>query len=35
MTEQRRPPALVIGYATPPDHAFTGAISRLLASLAS
>ena len=26
-------PALVIGYATPPEHAFTGAIARLMAVL--
>ncbi len=28
-----RPPALVIGYATPPDHAYSGALARLLAAL--
>ena len=28
-----RPPALVLGYATPPDHAFTGAVARLCAAL--
>ena len=28
-----RGPALVIGYGTPPDHAFTGAVSRLCAVL--
>ncbi|MEU6852336.1 PLP-dependent aminotransferase family protein [Actinacidiphila alni] len=28
------PPALVIGYATPPDHAFTGALDRLCTALA-
>jgi GntR family transcriptional regulator/MocR family aminotransferase len=27
-------PALVIGYATPPEHAFTGAVARLMAVLA-
>lgn len=27
-------PALVIGYATPPDHAYTGALARLCAVLA-
>jgi GntR family transcriptional regulator / MocR family aminotransferase len=26
-------PALVIGYATPPEHAFTGAVARLIAAL--
>ena len=26
-------PALVIGYATPPEHAFTGAVARLMAVL--
>ena len=26
-------PALVIGYATPPEHAFTGAVARLIAVL--
>ena len=29
-----RPSALVIGYATPPAHAYTGALARLCASLA-
>jgi GntR family transcriptional regulator / MocR family aminotransferase len=29
-----RPPALVIGYATPPQHAYTGALARLTATLA-
>jgi GntR family transcriptional regulator/MocR family aminotransferase len=29
----RRRPALVIGYATPPEHAFTGAVARLMAVL--
>jgi len=28
-----RRPALVIGYATPPEHAFTGAVARLMAVL--
>jgi GntR family transcriptional regulator/MocR family aminotransferase len=28
---QPHPPALVIGYATPPEHAFTGAVARLAA----
>jgi GntR family transcriptional regulator/MocR family aminotransferase len=28
------PPALVVGYATPPEHAYTGAIARLVAALA-
>jgi GntR family transcriptional regulator/MocR family aminotransferase len=27
------PPALVVGYGTPPDHAFTGAVARLTAAL--
>lgn len=27
-------PALVVGYGTPPDHAFTGAVARLCAALA-
>jgi GntR family transcriptional regulator/MocR family aminotransferase len=27
------PPALVIGYGTPPEHAFTGAEARLAAAL--
>jgi GntR family transcriptional regulator/MocR family aminotransferase len=30
----RRPPALVIGYGTPPAHAFTAALARLAATLA-
>ncbi len=33
---QRRPargPALVVGYGTPPEHAFTGAVARLCAVL--
>jgi GntR family transcriptional regulator / MocR family aminotransferase len=29
-----RGPALVIGYATPPEHAFTGAVARLCAAVA-
>jgi GntR family transcriptional regulator/MocR family aminotransferase len=29
----RHPPALVVGYATPPDHAYTGALARLTAGL--
>lgn len=29
-----RGPALVIGYATPPEHAFTGAVARLCAAIA-
>ena len=27
------PPALVVGYGTPPEHAFTGAVARLTATL--
>jgi GntR family transcriptional regulator/MocR family aminotransferase len=27
-------PALVVGYAKPPEHAFTGAVARLVATLA-
>jgi GntR family transcriptional regulator/MocR family aminotransferase len=30
----RRPPALVVGYATPPPHAYTTVIARLSAALA-
>jgi GntR family transcriptional regulator / MocR family aminotransferase len=30
---RRRPPALVVGYAKPPEHAFTGAVARLVAVL--
>jgi GntR family transcriptional regulator/MocR family aminotransferase len=30
----RRGPALVVGYGTPPDHAFTGALARLGMALA-
>jgi GntR family transcriptional regulator / MocR family aminotransferase len=30
-----RPPALVVGYATPPDHAYTAALARLVAALGS
>jgi GntR family transcriptional regulator/MocR family aminotransferase len=29
-----RPPALVVGYGTPPAHAFTTALARLAATLA-
>jgi GntR family transcriptional regulator/MocR family aminotransferase len=29
------PPALVVGYARPPEHAFTGAVARLAATLAN
>jgi GntR family transcriptional regulator/MocR family aminotransferase len=32
---QARGPALVVGYAKPPEHAFTGAVARLIAALAS
>ncbi|PZS33917.1 MAG: GntR family transcriptional regulator [Pseudonocardiales bacterium] len=32
-TDQPHQPALVIGYASPPDHAFTGALARLVAVL--
>jgi len=32
--DHRRPPALVIGYGTPPAHAFTAALARLAATLA-
>jgi GntR family transcriptional regulator / MocR family aminotransferase len=32
--EQQHGPALVVGYATPPEHAFTGALARLTAVLA-
>jgi GntR family transcriptional regulator / MocR family aminotransferase len=31
--EADRPPALVVGYATPPAHAFTSALARLTATL--
>jgi GntR family transcriptional regulator/MocR family aminotransferase len=31
----RHAPALVVGYAKPPEHAFTGAVARLAATLAS
>jgi GntR family transcriptional regulator/MocR family aminotransferase len=31
--EDRHPPALVVGYATPPDHSYTGALARLCATL--
>ena len=30
---QEAPPALVIGYATPPDHTYTAALTRLIAAL--
>jgi GntR family transcriptional regulator/MocR family aminotransferase len=30
-----RPPALVVGYATPPDHAYTGALARLRAVISA
>ena len=33
MTTEAGAPALVIGYATPPDHAYTGALARLCATL--
>ena len=29
----RRPPSLVVGYATPPEHAFSAAVARLCAAL--
>jgi GntR family transcriptional regulator/MocR family aminotransferase len=32
--DQRHPPALVVGYCTPPEHAFTAALARLTAVLA-
>lgn len=32
-TEDPQPPALVVGYATPPEHAYTAAIARLTATL--
>lgn len=31
--EDQQPPALVVGYATPPEHAYTAAIARLTAAL--
>jgi GntR family transcriptional regulator/MocR family aminotransferase len=31
----RHPPVLVVGYATPSDHAYTGALARLTATLVS
>jgi GntR family transcriptional regulator / MocR family aminotransferase len=34
-TPDPHPPSLVIGYGTPPEHAFTGAIARLTAVLAA
>jgi GntR family transcriptional regulator/MocR family aminotransferase len=33
LAPQPAAPALVIGYGTPPDHAYTGAIARLCATL--
>jgi GntR family transcriptional regulator / MocR family aminotransferase len=30
---QAHPAALVVGYATPPNHAYTGALARLTAAL--
>ena len=33
MGARRHGPALVVGYATPPDHAYTGALARLVAVL--
>ncbi len=33
MSRQTHQPALVIGYATPPEHAFTAAIARLCAAV--
>ena len=33
--EHRHGPALVVGYATPPEHAFTAALARLTATLAA
>jgi hypothetical protein len=33
MAPDDRPPALVVGYATPPAHAFTAAVARLVATL--
>ncbi len=32
---QQHAPALVVGYGTPPDHAFSGAVARLCATLAA
>lgn len=34
-TANRHTPALVVGYGTPPEHAFSTAIARLCAVLAS
>ncbi len=34
-TAAARAPALVVGYGTPPEHAFTGAVARLCAVLGS
>ncbi|MDQ1247997.1 MAG: GntR family transcriptional regulator / MocR family aminotransferase [Actinomycetota bacterium] len=31
--DRRQPPALVVGYGTPADHAFTAALARLVAAL--
>jgi GntR family transcriptional regulator/MocR family aminotransferase len=31
--DAEQPPALVVGYGTPPDHAYTGALARLVATL--
>jgi len=33
LTDERQPPALVVGYATPPEHAYTAAVARLTAAL--
>ena len=33
LTDERQPPALVVGYATPPEHAYTAAVARLIAAL--
>ena len=33
LTPDDRPPALVVGYASPPAHAFTTAVARLVATL--
>jgi GntR family transcriptional regulator/MocR family aminotransferase len=34
MAASEQPPALVVGYATPPEHAFTTALARFCAALA-
>jgi hypothetical protein len=34
MGDHREGPALVVGYATPPPHAYTTAVARLCAVLA-